>query len=254
MRKHLPFLEILRLLAFVALPCTAVAQGGAPMLTDDTGTPGDKHWEITLACTNQQTHAGARHGEIPRLDISYGIGDRLEVGYSVAWLVVNEAGERSRAGLGDSLLGFKWHFFEDPASGLAIAVTPQVEFRNMSSSERRGIVDGGTTLVLPFEIQGKLGSLEWNAEVGRSFPEIGEDAWLYGVAIGRQINPRLELAVELHGTGRFAHKDDELILNLGARWTLSEHQTLLTALGRSLNRVRGEELSYTGYLGLQWTY
>ncbi len=242
------------LLAGLACPAApALAQGGAPLITDDTETPGAGRWEINLACTNQQTHAGARHAEIPLLDVGYGLGDRCELGYEVAWLVVNEAGQRSRAGLGDSQIEFKWRFLDGGDDGLALAATPQVEFRNLSSSERRGIVDGGNTFVLPLEIQGKLGPLDWNVEIGRSFPEHGEEAWLYGVAVGREINPRLELAVELHGAGSFAREEDELILNLGARWKLTGHHTLLAALGRSLNRVRGEELVYSAYLGVQWT-
>jgi Putative MetA-pathway of phenol degradation len=236
-------------------PLTSVlAQGGPPMLTDDPGTPGDKHWEINVACVTEHARDGAGHNEAPLLDLNYGIGERIQLKYEIAWLVANEPGQSSRAGLGDSEIGVKWRFFDDAASGLAISAYPQLAFNNPTSSEQRGLVDGGTTLVLPFEFQGTLGSLEWNAEIGRSFSERGEDEWLYGFAIGRKINDQLELAAELHGAGRFAYEDDEVVVNFGVRLKLAEHQTLLVSVGRSVNKVHGEELTYLGYLGLQLTY
>lgn len=56
------------------------------------------------------------------------------------------------------------------------------------------------------------------------------------------------------GCGRFAYEDDEVVVNFGVRLKLGEHQTLLVSVGRSVNKVHGEELSYLGYLGLQLTY
>jgi hypothetical protein len=233
---------------------TARAQGGSPMLTDDPGTPGDGHWEINVALITEHARDGARQSNFPLLDLDYGVGERVQLKYEVPWLVASEPGQPSRAGLGNSEFGVKWRFFDDATSGLAISTYPQIEFNNPTSSKRRGLVDGGTTLVLPFEFQGKLGPLGWNAELGRSFPAHGEGEWLYGLVLGREVNPRLELAVELHGAGRFSREDDELITNVGARLKLSGHQTLLISVGRSVNQAHGEELTFVGYLGMQWTY
>jgi len=224
------------------------------MLTDDPGTPGDKHWEINVAYITEHARDNARHSEAPLLDLNYGIGERIQLKYEIAWLVANESGQVSRAGLGDSELGVKWRFFEDAASGLAISTYPQLSFNNPTSSERRGLVDGGSAVLLPFEFQGKLGPLEWNAEIGRSFSEHGDDEWLYGLAIGREINDHLELAAELHGAGRFVYEDDEMVVNFGARVKLAEHYTLLVSLGRSINQLHGQEFTYIAYLGLQWTH
>ena len=224
------------------------------MLTDDPGTPGDGHWEINVAMVTERSRDGASESNFPLLDLNYGIGDRVQLKYEVPWLVQSEPGQASRAGLGDSKFGVKWRFFDDETSGLAISTYPQIEFNNPTSSERRGLVDGGSTLILPFEFQGKLGPLEWNTELGRSFPAHGESEWLYGFALGREVNPSLELAVELHGAGRFSREDDELIANVGARLKLTEHHTLLISVGWSVNQAHGEELTFVGYLGLQWTH
>jgi hypothetical protein len=232
----------------------ALGQGGPPMLTDDPGTPGDGHWEINVAYIPEESRDGSRSANGPLLDMNYGVGDRVQLKYQVPWLIAADPGRPSQAGLGDSQVGVKWRFYDDPAAELAISTYPQLTFNNPTSSVQRGLVESDTALLLPFEFQGKLGPLDWNAEVGREFHARSEDLWIYGLALGREVNSRLELAVELHGTGRFARNEDQLIANLGARIKLTEHETLLVSAGRSVNRTHGTELTFTGYLGVQWTH
>ena len=248
---------ILRLCAFwlIGSVASARAQGGPPLLTDDPGTPDYQHWEINFAWVTQHSRDGSRSTDLPLLDINYGATERLQIKYEVPWLVANEPGQASRAGLGNSNFGLKWRFFDNAAEGgIAISTFPQLEFNNPTSSRRRGLVDSGSSLLLPVEVQGKLGDLEWNAELGHSFAAQGDDTWIYGLALGRQFNPRLELMVELHGEGHFSRTEDELVANAGARVKLTPHETLLVSAGRSVNNQHGTELTFIGYLGLQTTF
>ena len=254
----IPTMSLFRKIAGLWLAGAAVsafAQGGPPMFTDDPGTPDTGHWEINCAFVTEHSRDGARHDARPLLDLNYGATDRVQLKYEVPWVAMRESGGAGRAGLGNSNAGVKWRFFDEAArGGLALSTFPQLEFNNPTSSRRRGLVDAGTTLLLPFELQGKLGAFEWNAELGRIFPAHGEDEWLYGLALGRELSPSLELAVELHGTGRFSRDRDELIANVGARLKLTQRETLLISAGRSINRTHGTELTFTGYLGLQQTF
>ena len=225
------------------------------MLTDDPGTPDYRHWEINFALVTQHSRDGTRSSDLPLLDINYGATERLQIKYEIPWLIASEPGQSSRAGLGNSNFGLKWRFFDDAADGgLAISTFPQLEFNNPTSSRRRGLVDSGSTLLLPVEVQGKLGGLEWNAELGRNFAAQGDDDWIYGLVLGREINERLELMVELHGEGHFSRTADEWVANVGARVKLTPHETLLVSAGRSVNHLHGAELTFIGYLGLQTTF
>jgi hypothetical protein len=236
-------------LAVSTLP--ALAQGGAPMLTDDTGTPGAKEWELTLACTDQRDHHGLEQAQFPQAELDYGLTDRVQVELTMARLVEKEPGQERQSALGDSDFGVKWRFYDNPASGFSISVAPQLEFHNRSSTLEHGQLEGGTTWVLPLEIQGKLGPLEWGAELGRNLGSQDSDTWFYGLVLGRQVNPRLELAWELYATTQGSLANEAVTANVGARWKLTEHQTLLIAAGRGVNRAEGNELTFTGFLGLQ---
>src|SRR5580704_10526974 len=126
------------------------AQGGPPMITDDPGTPGDKQWEINLGWTTQHA-AGSTETALPFLDANYGLGDRIEVTYQQPWTIVRDD-EGSRAGAGNSLVGVKGRFYDAGERGWQASVYPQLTFLDPGShSDRRGLADSGTSLLLPFE-------------------------------------------------------------------------------------------------------
>jgi hypothetical protein len=254
--KNIPGLpQCLLAASCLALGLPAVfAQGGPPMWTDDPGTPGDQHWEINVAWTVTHTAGGDQGMETPLLDINYGVGDNVQLKYEAPWLVEREAGSKAINGPGDSEIGVKWRFLDEDKNGVDISTYPQLTFNNPTSSQRRGLVEKGTSFLLPFEFHGRVGSLEWNAEFGREIHSRGEDEWLYGLAVGRELGDRFEFAVEIHGEGKLGTTDDELIANVGGRLKLDKNHTLLVSAGRSLNRLHGEEFNFIGYLGLQFTY
>jgi hypothetical protein len=52
--------------------------GSPPMVSDDTGTPGNGNWEINVVLAgdiSKDSHAF----ELPLMDVNYGIGDRLQL-------------------------------------------------------------------------------------------------------------------------------------------------------------------------------
>ena len=69
---------LLGMLATVWLPAQTYAQGGPPLLTDDPDTPGPGFWEVNLAVLIDQT-SGRRRVELPRMDLDYGVGRRLQL-------------------------------------------------------------------------------------------------------------------------------------------------------------------------------
>ena len=156
----------------------AVAQGGPPFIGDDPGTPGDGNWEVNVAAYAER-HPNERIYNAPILDANYGWGPRIQLKYQVPYLVDGTDGGPTRSGLGKSLAGVKWRFYDSGEDGLQISTYPQLEFNNPTSSLslRRGLVDGGTRFYLPIELTKKVGPFVINPEVGYWFADKAGAAW-----------------------------------------------------------------------------
>ena len=114
--------------------------GSPPMVSDDTGTPGNGNWEINVVLAGDISK-DSKTFELPLLDINYGIGDRLQLKYEVPYVVTcnsrfDENGKRTTeqaSGVSSSNVGVKYRFYDNDRSGLSLAVYPQVEFRTPGS-------------------------------------------------------------------------------------------------------------------------
>jgi len=111
---------------FVATPLllavAAHAQGGPPFRTDDPETPGNKHWEINFGWIGDR-NPGAGAYQVPDFDFNYGLGDRIQLKYELP-IAIEETRPQPATpstpavngqvigGLGESLLGIKWRFYE----------------------------------------------------------------------------------------------------------------------------------------------
>jgi len=100
----------------------AYGQGGPPFRTDDPETPGNQHWEINFGWIGDRNPAAGAY-QVPDFDINYGLGDRIQLKYELPIAIEEirplpatpgappQAGHVI-AGLGESLLGIKWRFYE----------------------------------------------------------------------------------------------------------------------------------------------
>jgi hypothetical protein len=120
------WLYLVRLSALLLLLAGAAgAQAGPPFRTDDPETPGNKHWEINFGFLGDRNPSEGYYS-IPDFDINYGLGDRIQLKYELPIAVhdlrggtgnTEEIAPTSQAhvnmGLGQSLLGIKWRFYQD---------------------------------------------------------------------------------------------------------------------------------------------
>ena len=249
--------SLVLIVSFLILPGLTTravwAQGGPPLITDDPGTPGDGNWEINLSFTAEKRRT-QRSYEGPLLDVNYGLGDRIQLKYEVPWLVLHKHGEDTKAGLGNSAFGVKWRFLEQDTDLVDMSIYPQLEFNNSRSAVDRGLVDRGTALVLPFQLEKSFGPISLNPEFGYVFHEYGDNEWLYGLAIGYEASSKLELLGEISGTTGQDFEDDELVFNIGARWKLSKTNTLLISAGRSFRGSAADEPEFLFYTGIQFNF
>jgi hypothetical protein len=235
----------------LVLAATALGQGGPPLLTDDTGTPGDGVWEANVASSMERV-SGETLWELPLLDVNYGVGERTQLKAEIPWLVLDEEDEANRSGLGNAVIGVKWRFLDEDQVGLSVSTYPQVEFNTSESFERHGLVEDGTAILLPLEIQKDLGIFGVNGEVGLESREGEASTWDWGLAIGKDVTEGLELLAELHGETELDFDEGEVVYNFGLRQALGDHQTLLFSIGRGLRDQDEPELM--AYLGVQFVF
>jgi hypothetical protein len=265
-----------RLLRFFLLFISALiavaahGQGGPPFITDDPGTPGNKHWEINFGWIADHNPAAAYY-ETPDIDMNYGWGDRIQLKYELPMAVATDSNNTTRAGLGESLLGIKWRPYEYHRAGEAksdenmlfsLGTYPQASINNPTSAVRRGIVENGPQYYLPMEATAKVGPIDFNGEVGHWFGnKLIPSRWGRGLIAGHEFNNSVELYGEIYdlqdanriGT---APKQREFTADIGGRQSLNRSNTirLLFMGGHSIQAVthQNSEPNWIGYLGVQF--
>ncbi|MGD0631589.1 MAG: hypothetical protein ABR987_19845 [Terracidiphilus sp.] len=266
MRK--PFFFLL-LASALAAPLTR-AQGGPPFITDDPGTPGNKHWEINIGWVANH-NPGNSYYQTPDIDLNYGWGDRIQLKYELPMAVYTDPNNTTHAGLGDSFPGVKWRFYEHHIAGepksdenmnFSLGTYPQVYINNPTSAVQRGLVETGPQYYLPLEATTKIGPIDFNGEVGHWFGNRRVPSrWGRGLIAGHAFSDRFELYTEIYDlqdANRIGNlpKQRELTLDIGGRQTLDRgnHIRLLFLAGRSLQAVtrQNSEPNWIAYLGIQF--
>jgi len=249
---HCQFVLLLGVI-LAAFSLLSAAQGGPPFLTDDPGTPGDGNWEINVALTTER-RPDERIFEAPILDINYGLGRRLQLKYQVPFLVRGTNDGPTRSGLGKSLAGVKWRFYENEKRGLEISTYPQLEFNNPTASVDRGLVERGARFFLPIQVKKKVGPVEINPEAGYWFASDRGAAWASGLVVARQVGKRLELDGELYAAGTTDGREHSTTFDGGGRYKLGGPLVLLFMAGRSFRGPSSDQPQLIGYLGIQFLF
>jgi hypothetical protein len=247
-------LALFSIATLAAFAPRAAAQGGPPFIGDDPGTPGNGNWEINVAAYTER-YPAERLYNAPILDANYGWGSRIQLKYQVPYLVDGTDDGPTRSGLGKSLAGVKWRFYDaGTGGGLQISTYPQLEFNNPTSSLDRGLVDYGTRFYLPIEFSKKIGPVYVNPEVGYWFAGSKGAAWAAGLVVLREVDKRLELAAELYNTANTDASNHWNTYDAGGRYKLAEHFVLLFMAGRSFRTSSFSQPQFVAYLGMQFLF
>lgn len=250
----------------------ARAQGGPPFITDDPGTPGNHQWEINLGL-NASHNPGQSSYQLPDIDMNYGWGDRLQLMCDERLAADTDASNTTRAGLGETMIGVKWRYFEHYRAGLpksdenmnfSLGTYPQVEINNPTSSVRRGIVEPGPQYYLPLEFAAQWGPVALDGEVGRWIGNRNVPSrWGRGLIVGHEFSERRELYAEIYDlqdANRIdgAPKQRQFTVDVGGRQTLDRagHMRLLFMGGRGIQAVThtNSEPDWMAYIGVQFLF
>ena len=244
----------LAVVSIAVIPLCVRGQAGPPLLTDDPDTPGNGHWEINLAWTLLQTRDRRLFGA-PLLDVNYGLGERLQLKAEVPWLVLQDRhGAPTQSGIGSTNVGVKWRFIDKGNHSFAMSTYPQLEIRTSASSARRGLIEPGAEMLLPVEVSRQFGGVTIDGEFGYQIVQREKDEVIYGVAFAREVNKRLELIGEIHGEAKRNTSEKKLVFNLGGRFKLTKHYTMLFSSGRSLRAATGGHPTLLTYIGWQFNF
>src|SRR6202161_1687317 len=199
--------HILLLMATATAAPFAHAQGGPPFITDDPGTPGNKHWEINFGWIADHNPGNAYY-ETPDVDMNYGWGDRIQLKYELPMAVATDPDNTTRAGPGESPIAITWRPSEHHPAGerksdenmdFSIGTYPQASINNPTSAVRRGIVENGPQYYLPLEATAKWGPIDFNGEVGHWFGNrLVPSRWGRGLIAGHEFSSRFELYAEIY--------------------------------------------------------
>jgi hypothetical protein len=211
------------------------AQAGPPFRTDDPETPGNKHWEINFGWIGNRNPAAGQY-QVPDVDINYGLGDRIQLKYELPIAIsetrvdTDDAGqtyskETVIAGLGQSLLGVKFRFYqhhpgdpwigrspslvpekpgdpgevEEPKVDFSVGSYPQLSLNNPTSSVRRGVVASGPDFLLPLEANARFGPIRVDGEIGYHFGNHAlPQSWIRGMIVGHEFSDSTEAYAEIY--------------------------------------------------------
>ncbi len=222
------------------------------MITDDPGTPGDKHWEINLAWTDQEVPGSTLVG-VPLLDANYGVGDRIQLNYQASWNVIRGSGLDNESEMSGSQFAVKWRFYDAGDSGLQVSMYPRYTAPIPDPDPQ----DEASPLLkesflMPLEVRRDFGVVAVNVDFGHTFsPFKAGRGWMGGLCLGREIIKGWEVDAEVHVDTSESLGRSETILNFGSRYDFNEHSTLLLAIGRDTGNTLGPRVTLLTYVGIQ---
>ena len=234
--KRIALLCCLIFAALTRFSPLALAQGGPPFRSDDSDTPGNKVWEINTVLVGDRNPSEGSYS-VPNIDVNYGLGNRIQLKYEMPLGIHESRGTSTyiAAGLGNSLLGFKWRFYSHhpksevsgqinkKESNFGVAIYPQLVLSNPTSSVRRNIVERGPQLLIPVTANAKIGPIRISGEFGYWFTNKDvSNSWIRGVIVGHEFRKKTELSLELYdqadtGKTRDEPKARETTLGIGFR-------------------------------------
>lgn len=247
------------------------AQAGPPFLNDDPDTPGNRHWEINYGFTANH-NPGASYYQTPDFDLNYGWGDRIQLKYELPISEATIGNNTTVGGLGESLLGVKWRYYEhrragsapddDKAVNFSAGTYPQLSLNNPTSAVRRGVVQyPGPNFLLPLEASARIGWLRLDGQVGYWFGNAHTPQdWIRGLVAGHEFTEKTELYAEIYDeqdANRIdgVPKQRETVLDAGGRHAIDKNNSLLLLFmgGRSFQKVTAAngQPNWVAYVGLQ---
>jgi hypothetical protein len=212
----------------LALALAPRARAGPPYATDDPQPTPAGHYEVFFFTAG--AHALDGHSGVAGIDFNYGAAPDLQLTAVLPVEWEDRTGAASARGIAGIELAAKYRFLHQADAGLDVGLFPRLILPAVSHSvgARRA------ALLLPLWLQ-RSGE-DW-AVFGGGGCELhrggdARDFCMAGLAVTRQLGPRLQLGVELHhDTADARGAQASTGLGCGAIYDLGERWHLLASIG-----------------------
>ncbi|MDR1708798.1 MAG: transporter [Candidatus Accumulibacter sp.] len=175
-KRFLSAAALLGALAAVSGPAAAMQ----PLITDDTGTQGEGVNQLELTYNRDRARAGGETERTRSIPVVYtrGLTDALDVYVGTDHTSIRADGDHA-SGFGNTVVGAKWRFFENEASGTSLGLKPEIAIPVSRHRENDGLgtgkLSGSIALLLTQDVP--FGQIHVNASVGRDrFRDSAENA------------------------------------------------------------------------------
>ena len=228
----------------LALGPAAGAWGGRPLDTEDTGTvePGKAELEQSGDyARNPEDNSWSVKGVL-----SVGLAPRLEARIESTLLLLEPEGERSRAGVADSLFGVKYRLLDE--SDAFPAMLASVTVRLPTGDERRGLGAADVDVGIVAVASKAVGPLTLTGNVGYTFVTRDRelDFWTLAASLEYRMTKTWILVGEVVSAVGADRAADVAVLRVGAIYAVGARLKLDGAVGVGLTRGSPDVLTTLG--------
>lgn len=235
------------------------AHAGRPLAIDDADPVEPGLYELEAGagyvgdadCDHWDFPIGLARGLVPGVEAGIGFGGQFEERTEV----LDDSGtdrEVDEEGIGDLVVGAKWHMIKSCPLGARHALVPSVKFPTADDEE--GLGSGETDYDLTWIASRALGE-KAGAHINAGYSWIGgpdEDVVHYGVALDYQLLEAVQWVGEFFAEEELADEADTVVqYNTGFRWSPTENLMLDIAGG---SKISGEAPDFIATAGLTWSF
>lgn len=143
-----------------------------PLITDDTGTQGSGGNQLEVSYSHDRTRVAGETERVQSVPVvyTYGLTDTVDIFASIAYSRIrNDIPSGDASGLGNTVIGAKWRFFENEETGTSLAIKPELAVPVSAHRESDGLGTGKTSGNLTFILsqEAPFGAVHFNAGLGR---------------------------------------------------------------------------------------
>ena len=228
-----------------------------PMITGDVPTADKGRFELYTGLRYQESESGEPGRQLPFTELVYGISDRQELTFEIAYL-----SQRHEHGFGDAVVGTKYQFLKETETRPGIAGS--FELKLPTASESKGLGTGEFDYDIRLRAQKTWGWFTAIGNAGYTFltdPEFGgiettlENVWLFTFGQEYQVAKRTKLLSEIYFVSREeSGEPNRLAANIGFKQKILEDLTFHGSIGKSLREANRGGPDIRAYVGFKWEF
>jgi hypothetical protein len=240
----------------VMLAWTADLYAGPPLVSDRVPTANQGTFEFKFGMFYER-EGGTSERQIPFTELVYGITDRQEITFEIAYL-----SQQGKRGFADAVVGTKYILIKETERAPGIAGSFNVELP--TGAESQGLGTGEFEYDLGLRVEKTWGwflavsnigyIIVTDSELG-GITQIREDVWFASFAQEFQMTPKTKFLSEIYWESREASGESHrLAANVGFEHKLRDNLKIHAAVGKSLREANSGGPDLRVYIGMKWDF